>query len=77
MHREIAVKGALDGLAEAARQVDVGGVDHQPLGRVGDSHDAVERMFDLFGGLLVARQADDLLLVLLGEGAVQGDGPGG
>src|SRR5271168_1821480 len=49
---DFAVKGALDCLANAARQVDVRRVDHDPLRIILDADDPVERMLLLLRFLL-------------------------
>jgi hypothetical protein len=69
---ELAVKGALDRLANAARQVDVGRIDNEPVGILLYADDPVERMLPLLGFLLVADEPDNLLFVLSGEGTLQG-----
>jgi hypothetical protein len=71
MHVELAVEGALYGIPEAARQMDVGRVNHQRLGRVLDLDDAVERVFTLLGILLIAQETDDLDPALFDEVARQ------
>jgi hypothetical protein len=47
--------------------MNIGRVEDQPLGRLGDGDDAVEWMFAVLGRFLIARQADDLVLVLVRE----------
>ena len=71
------MEGALQRLAEAARQVNIRRVYHQPLCRLLDADDAVERVLALLRCLLVARQADHLVLALGRDCAVQGHDAGG
>src|SRR5262249_49108809 len=70
---DLAVEGALDRLAYAARQVDIRRIDHEPLRVLFDADDPVERMFLLFCLLLMAGEVDHLLLVLAGEITSQSD----
>jgi len=68
---DLAVKRALYRLANAARQVNVGRVDHQPLRVPLDADDPIEWVLFILRFLLVASQADHFLFVLLGEVAAQ------
>jgi hypothetical protein len=71
MHVERPAVGALEGLSDAARQVDIGSRnDHPRIGML-DGGDAIERVLRLFGSLLVTGEAEDLIRVLPGEIAVQ------
>ena len=63
------MEGAFYGFADPARQVDVCRVDDDPVSIFVDRDDAVERMLALFGFLLMARQTNDLILLLRSEGA--------
>jgi len=56
-----AVKRPLDGFADTARKVNVGRCDRNGSVIFIDADDSVERMLALFGLLLVAGKADDLL----------------
>lgn len=58
---------ALDRLANMARQMDVGRVDHEPPDAILDADDAVQRMLFLFPFLLVTGQTDHFLFVFPGE----------
>jgi hypothetical protein len=73
MRVEGTVKCALQCLPEAAGQVDIRRRDHQALVRLLDADDTIERVLALLRFLLVSRQADDLILVLLRGATVQGD----
>ena len=77
MTLDLAVEGALDCLANATRQMDVRRSDHEPLRVILNADDPVERMLPLFCVLLVASQADHLILLLLAEVATQRHDPGG
>src|SRR6516225_5143947 len=72
----LAVEGALDRLANAARQVDVRRVDHDSVRVLLDTNDPVEWMFFLFRFLLMAGQVDHLLLVFAYEITFQGNHTG-
>ena len=71
MHVERPAVGALEGLTDASRQMDIGGRDDQSDIGALDLGDAIERMLRLFCGLFVTRQVEDLVLVPPGEIAVQ------
>ena len=51
-------------LADPPRQVDVGGLYHDGAVPLLDSHDAMQRVLGLFLLLLVAREMQDLVLVV-------------
>src|SRR6516225_907069 len=61
---EAAAEGAVYGFADPARQVDVCRLDDDPVSILIDLDNAVERMLALFGFLLMARQTNDLILLL-------------
>jgi len=63
--------------ADAAREVNVGGVDDEPLGRFFDVNDAVEGMFLFFRFLLVTGEADHLRPVLVNKRTAQCDDASG
>src|ERR1700757_1568894 len=73
---ECAVKGALGGGANPARQVNVCRMNDDALRLFIDTDDAVERMLALFGFFLMTRQTNDLILLLRSEGAAQFDDAG-
>src|SRR6516165_3282726 len=68
---EVAVQGAFHGFADPARQVDVCRIDDDSVSILLDRNNTVERMFALFGFLLMACQANDLLLLLASKSATQ------
>jgi hypothetical protein len=76
MFTEGAVKGALDGFTNAARQMNVCRVDHDLVRILVDTHYAVERMLGLFGLLLMTRQVDDFLYLAWPEIAAQSNDAG-
>jgi len=71
------VEGALDRLANPARQMDVCCVDHDSLRVLLDANDPVERMLLFLCLLLMAGQMDHLLLVRMGEITFQIHNAGG
>jgi hypothetical protein len=64
---------AFHGFADPSRQVDVRRIDNDPLSILVDVNDAVEQMLALFGFLLMARQTNDLRLLLASEGTSRFD----
>ena len=60
MHFKRATIRPLQRLADAAGQMNVGRTDYKTVFHMVDSHDPVQRMFNVFGRFLVADKANDL-----------------
>ena len=66
------MKRVVDGSPNSPRQVDIGGRDDKCVRLLHvDRHDAVERMLLFLSLLQVARQIDNLLLVLPDRGTLE------
>jgi hypothetical protein len=76
MPLERAVKRALDRFANAAREMDIRGVNNDLIRTLFDIDDAVERMLRFLGRILVAREIYHICLLLGRQRAAQGDDPG-
>jgi len=66
-----AVEGAPHGGANPAWQVDIGCLDDDRFFLLFDAYDAIERVLLFFGVLLMARQANNLVCLLLSKNAAQ------
>jgi hypothetical protein len=77
MTLKLAVKGALNRFADAAREMDIRGGDDDPIKTLFDIDDAVEWVLRFFVRLLMARKIDHIRLLLGRERAAQGDEPSG
>jgi hypothetical protein len=77
MTLKLAVKGALNRFADAAREMDIRGGDDDLIQTLFDINDAVERMLRFLIRLLVTRKIDHIRLLLGRERAAQGDEPSG
>ena len=76
MSLQLALVGTLHRLADAARQMDIGGVDHDSVVPLLDVHDPVEGVLLALGLLLVAGELQNLILQPRQPGARQTDDPG-
>ena len=62
---------APNGGANPSRQVDIGCLDDNRFVVLFDVHNAIERVLSFFGVLLMARQANNLVRLLLSKNAMQ------
>ncbi len=74
---QFALMRVMQRVAQAARQVDVGGGDHDVIGVFLDRHDPLERVFGLDARLVVAHQIEELRAVRLHERSFQPHVTGG
>jgi hypothetical protein len=70
------MEGAPYGGANPARQVDIGCLDDDRFVLLFDAYNTIERVLSFFGVLLMARQADNLVRLLLSKNATQFDDTG-
>ena len=77
MKIEFPLVGTVQGLADAAGEVDIGSGNEDAIDLLLDLHDAMQGVLGSLSPLLIASEVDDFLLVLIQEPTMEGEKPVG